>query len=283
MTTTGQGNTVSDAVMRKLRLMAAKMASLRGSERLTDKNEAEAFAAAIKDMLDRHNLSMSDVEFALAKEQDPQGQSFFDPRTVGVKRGMRRSPWQEELAVIVAHAHFCRILVVPGSNLVFFVGRDSNRQVAVYVYGMLLTFADKQSWTDYGVEYRKLESAGRSTAPTRGYRAAWLRGFNLRIAERYRAMERETVARANAQADVLGNLPGGARSTALTRRLDGLREETGEFMDELDRPEADEVKQKQVTHGQGLRKGYERGADVDLGRKAVGDADPAKGNLRAGV
>lgn len=277
MTTTGHASGVSDAVMRKLRLMVAKLAGLRGSERLADQNEAEAFAAAIKDMLDRHNLSMSDVEFAEAQESDKLGESYFDPEWVGVKRGKRRSPWQEELAVVVGHAHFCRILVVPGANAVFFLGRESHRQVCVYVYGMLLSFADTQSWKEYGEEYgRCLETYGTSK-PSRGFRSAWLRGFNLRIAERYRAMERATVQQAVEQNDALAQLPGGTGTTgsALALRLDNLREDVKRFTDAACEDDASELKHKEVKHHQGLRKGYEAGGRVDLGRQALEEVKDA--------
>jgi hypothetical protein len=46
--------------------------------------------------------------------------------------------WQEQLAGSVARAYFCKLFVIPGSNAVVFCGHQSDRDIAVYVYTVLV-------------------------------------------------------------------------------------------------------------------------------------------------
>ena len=92
--------------------------------------EAEAFAAKVAELLVTHKLSMTEVEFAAQAEDDPVDGAYVDyAKYAPDQSGRTRVWWQETLIDVVARAHFCRIMVVPGSSRIFLVGRGSDRQV----------------------------------------------------------------------------------------------------------------------------------------------------------
>lgn len=248
------------AVLRKLEALLAKEADLRGSALPHSQHEAEATARAFQRLLLRHHLSMSDVEYALSGQRNPVDAELFDPQEHGLRNLQRRTYWQEELASIVAEAHLCALLVVPGSNIVFFVGRRQDRAVCARAYAMLLRFAEVQSKRDTArVQYREGSTGGQ-------YRMAWLRGFNLRIGQRYREYERQMVEQAVGQNEALARLPGGTgiTSTSLVRRLDSARAEVAEWVAaNVGLPEADLVSPPVDDFG-GLSAGYRAGGDPPL-------------------
>ena len=203
------------SVLRKLEALLAKEASLRGSPEPHSQHEAEATAKAIARLLLRYHLSLSDVESAAVSQDAGVGAALWEPEAHGLAARNRTVFWQEELASIVAEAHLCALLVVTGSNRLYFVGAPQDREVAVVAYGLLARFADQSS----------REAAG-SGPHSKGYRAAWLRGFNLRIAERYRDLEHSMVQQAIEQNEALARLPGGTGITvgSLVGRLASIRE-----------------------------------------------------------
>jgi hypothetical protein len=167
--------------IRKL-LAKAKSAAEIGSEA-----EAATFAAAAQKMLAKYKLEMSDIEFTTMEREEPVG----DERVAGTGKRAREA-WAERLASIVARAHYCRILVISGSDDIMLVGRPTDRAVASYVFTTLRAFADRQSDKDARTfRKRQRSQLGATVGENRNFRAAWLNAFVTRISERYEAEQRE--------------------------------------------------------------------------------------------
>jgi len=150
-----------ETILSRLRKMIAHEESART---IGSVKEAEAFAEKITELLATHKLSMSEVEFFEHVEAEPVGRETFRPDDHGLKRSGKRIWWQEELADIVAKANQCRILVRPGSNIVTFVGRTTDRQVTAYQYAMLVRAVSEESDRAYKKAYWKAETGHRFKA-----------------------------------------------------------------------------------------------------------------------
>lgn len=252
-------------VMRQLEALMAKEASLRGNSAPHSQHEAEATAKAIQRLLLRHHLSMSDLEVLRASTANPVDAELFSPEEHGVRNAQKRMYWQEELAAVVSYAHLCTILVVPTTNLVFFVGRKEDREVCAYAYGMLLRFADSRSLHEHQRARARLRGQPGASV---GYRNSWLRGFNLRIAQRYRELEAAMVQQALEQNAALSKgLPGGTGITnaSLVTRLDAVRDDAQKWVREnVALPEA-ELTPTPATDLDGLGDGYRAGGEPALG------------------
>ncbi|HKV42546.1 MAG TPA: DUF2786 domain-containing protein [Blastocatellia bacterium] len=95
--------------------------------------EAEAFAARINDMLIKHKLSIGDIEREGSSEGGIAVQ-LLDLADLGLGDSQERVFWSEGLAVAIAIHHFCTVLVHPQGREIYFVGRNEDRQIAMYIY-----------------------------------------------------------------------------------------------------------------------------------------------------
>lgn len=184
-----------DKVLSKLVKLRALM---EGARAIGNQAEAAAAAGKIAELLDRHELEMTDVEYAAAQQEDPMGSTWMDPEGFGVRYSTRRVAWQQRLVAIVARAHHCKMLVHTGSNTYTLVGRLSHREAAQYVAGNLLAFAQEWSLKDYDRLWFKLKRETGDTSLASGYKASWHAGFRTAIADRYKeeaeAMRREAAS-----------------------------------------------------------------------------------------
>jgi len=103
--------------------------------------EAEAFAAKIQQLLTTHKLEMSEIEIQEREESEPVGEARASPVEAGWRRTGYRVEWQTSLASDIAKANGCQLLVLPGCNIVFFVGRDSDRNTAKTMFLYMLEMA----------------------------------------------------------------------------------------------------------------------------------------------
>lgn len=175
--------TDKDKLVDRIRKLLAKAKS---AKEIGSEAEAASFAAAAQKMLAKYKLEMSDIEFTTMEREEPVGDEYVQ----GTKRS--REAWAERLASIVARAHYCRILVVTGSDSIILIGRATDRAVAAYVFTTLREFAERQSDKDARV-FRKQQRSqiGATIGTNRNFPAAWLEAFVTRISERYYAERRE--------------------------------------------------------------------------------------------
>lgn len=159
--------------------------------------EAQAFATMLQNLLLKHKLEMSDIDYAKEMQSEPiiehrtetvysherrcyVYKDFPDVEVVG-----KRRMWAEDLAAIIVKTYSCRFLVSTNSSQITFVGHKSNVMQCEYLFLTMLRAADKMS----DREAKKQRAAwrqqnGGAGATPKGYRESWLMGFCKRLGER---------------------------------------------------------------------------------------------------
>jgi len=169
--------------------------------------EAQAFAGMLQQLLLKHKLEMTDVEYAREMQEEPVIQ--YTPETMytnvfdrskrrrvyknypDVELTRRRTAWVEQLAAIVADAYSCRILVTTGSSIIHFVGHKSNVMITEYLFITMMRAANKLS-DKAAAQFRREWRAEHGSGNTPGdYRESWLMGFITRIAQRLQEERRK--------------------------------------------------------------------------------------------
>lgn len=189
---------VSEAILQRI----VKLLNMsEGAKSIGNQQEAEAFAEKVQELLVKHKLSMTDLDIAKQETDDPISGEVFDPYYVkGVKVRRTRMLWQEVLAQAVASSYFCEVRVYPSSNRMVFIGRDSDRRIAMYVYHTLVAASERL----VKIEYRQLKKQMRSPGEwSKGFHSSFHTGFSIGIKERLTVTRRELMR--------------GAASTALVR------------------------------------------------------------------
>lgn len=258
-----------ETVIEKLAKLKAKEISARD---LGNMEEAEAFAEGISRMLLKHNLEMSEVELFEQKDKDPVQSEVFHPSRNGIKFKRRRIEWQERLAGIIAYNNFCQILVVPRTNIVYFVGRKEHRQVAAYLYGYLGRTIEDYAERAYMREYDRLYNSGQSTYAVRGWKAAFIDGAVNAIGQRLRKMRAEELQTA------------GERGVALVRVQDNA---VVEWMEEQRAAKkfsgnAGSLNVTGSTNMDGYRKGKEFGGSLSLNQGVGSGSSASQRSIKGG-
>lgn len=148
--------------------------------------EAEAFASKVSQLLLEHKLEMSDIDLSEQDKTEPVGAEYWR----GTKR--RRVPWEIELATILARYHFCRIFTPVKSNDILWVGRPSDRQVAMFLFTTLIRELERIQ----NREYVKIYYRGTDLAA--GFREGFRRGALNAISKRLYDLRKSAVTSENA-------------------------------------------------------------------------------------
>jgi hypothetical protein len=172
--------------LRKIKAMAE------GAKAIGSMQEAEAFAAMLQQLMLRHKIDMTDVEFAETEKDEPIGKHVVDWQEM--KYGNRRIGWIEQLAHVVSRAYFCRFLVCTGSSRITLVGRKTDTEVAEFMLVTLVRSAERLVRQEYQ-RYRK-ENPG---ADTKGFQVSFMHAFAQRLRQRF-AEERAKAAPTNSMA-----------------------------------------------------------------------------------
>lgn len=242
--------TQSEKTIQRLKKLFNHMESAR---EIGNEAEALAFASKIEEMLVEHKLSMSDIEFAELDDNDPRRRQYVESSEIGLKDRQSKIQWQSNLASAVAKAHFCTILVHTGSNMVSFIGRDSDRKVAVYVYGKLARGCEKMAKK----EYRKHRREGYHT---KGFLTSFRNGFVTAISNRYYEIERER----RRQMEALGT-----KGTALVRLSTELAKSEEWMYANIPGIRHTRSRGRRTTNMAGYNSGVEHGKKADISANAV--------------
>jgi len=234
-----------------------------GEATLGNSAAAESFAAMANKLMLDYELSASDLDYGRKSQDDPVIEKYVNFGAYNMKRTKTRIGWQEALARMVANAHLCSFLLIPGSNQIIFVGTKSHATVAEYVFGTMVPAVDKMADVEYYAYYNRMAAAGRG-AEARGYRKGWLDAFVTRIGERFKEERNAAVARA--QAD--NAMPS---STSLMR-LSGSLKRVQDYIDNKfaarRKSYVGEVKFKH-NHAAGKAAGKAAADRINLGRRGV--------------
>lgn len=154
--------------LHKMQESAAKI----GSE-----EEAQAFAAALQNLLARHNLEMSDLQW----EEEVAKVATKNWHSKPVKRV---ATWAMLLGKAVADGNNCRILIYGGRALQF-IGTESAVAICVETMDYLYPAADKIAQREYDKRYNALYENGMPTFSMKGYKGSFLAGFVTRLQEHF--------------------------------------------------------------------------------------------------
>lgn len=172
-----------ERIISKLRKLIAHQES---AEAIGSLAEAEAFSAKIQQLLIDHKLEAAQIGPMDDHDDEPVTEgavgNYLDLR---LKR--RRIWWMEELAGLVARAHFCELLVAAGTSTVWFVGTASDRAITEYTYVSLCKAAIE-------ICDREFKLARREGAETRAFRRSFFDGFTYGIGQTLRKLRREADA-----------------------------------------------------------------------------------------
>jgi len=233
-----------EKLLDKIRKLHAKAESLNN---LGNKEEAALFASKVQELLTQHKLEMDVLEFEEMEQDEPIGDELIETSPTGHKKA--RIAWREQLVNSVAQAHYCRILVYPGSSKVVLVGRPTDRAVATYMIQTLVGLAEVLADAAYVKHFYEMKALG-NVRKARGYRPAFLVGFVNTIRKRYH--------------DEAEALKTKAEGTGLSLvRLDQEREKVKQYADTLSSGKATHVSTK-VYNKTGLQDGEAAGHKVRI-------------------
>lgn len=151
--------------------------------------EADSFMEGVSKTLAKHNLDQSVLALDLRELTDPLD---YEGCYGATKRGRDKpQEWIHDLAVSVAHAHFCAMNYHVASSYVWFYGRRSNVQTAKRMFLYLRDMAEREGMKAWSRQIRTIKAAY-------GYRVqsetsinwylSWLGGFADEVGRRYYQM-----------------------------------------------------------------------------------------------
>lgn len=263
----------TDRIVEKLRRIKAHMESAR---KIGSDAEAEAFAAMMQRMMLEHEISMTDIEVANRDAQEPVDMHWIDYSKYGKKDQPTgaRVRWREQLAMIIADAHFCRILVTLGSSRITLVGRKADCEIAEWMIVTMTRMVHEMALKEWWKEWRRLggaksyEDNRRVREGLKGFRPSYQNAFINRLQHRYHE-ELERMRREHTPHPSWG---GDATSTALVRInnkalavQDYMTKHYGDKKSKAGRLTRD----SNAAHEEGWRKGTEAADRVNLRSNAV--------------
>lgn len=258
-----------DTVARKLKKLLDKA---RSAEELGNAEEAATFSAKVQELLTRHELTMSDVEYAALAEEDPIESEWFDPLDHDLPSKRTRVKWQQDLAEVLARAFFCQIIVHPGSNMISFVGRKSHRQVVTYVYERLIRDVLRLQEEGYAAAWERYRENG-DRGEYSGFKASFRRGFVHAIRTRLREESRK-------RREDLENE--GGNGTSLVR-LDNAGKQVRRWMSEnLNLRRGGGLRGRQGSNRSGFQEGHRQGKRANLSGNGIDSRGKSPRSLGSG-
>ena len=160
------------------------------AKQIGNEAEAQAFAEMFQRLVFANKIDVTELDFSQQEKDEPVDKHYIDYRKHDMRLKRRRIEWIERLAQVVAEAHFCRILVHPGSSRVTLVGRKSDCEVAEYVLVTLQRAAEKMAKKAYYKYWFELfdQYGPGGTGKAAGFKSSWLDSFVNRLAQRYYEM-----------------------------------------------------------------------------------------------
>lgn len=235
------------------------------AEAIGNEAEAEAFAAMYQRLMLQHKIEMSDLEVERLDVEEPVQKHRIDyTKYPDIELRKARIAWIERLASVVADAHFCRILVYPGSSRITLVGRKSDAAVAEYMFITLQRAVESlSSKAEQKYRWEVYKRDGNCRA-ARGYKGSFTQAFVMRLSERYSELRAEIV--------------GDGGSMALVR-VNTAHAALADFFNSSKFKTSTALRRQSDYHGIGARDGRRAADDINLKGKAV-DAGTTRGQLR---
>lgn len=157
-------------------------------------NEAANAATLIQELLAAHKLALTDVEREAEEATNPFVQEALYPTDYGAELVRERVKWAEDLGNCIGYAYYCQLLGSTASNLLFFVGRREDVEIAKIMFLRLARTAlylmqkdrreafDLRRMSPMQLTAYLLSPQGESTDET--YAASYLTGFVRAVGSR---------------------------------------------------------------------------------------------------
>lgn len=244
-----------DSILSKLQKLKAKAES---ASEIGNAAEASAFMAKVRELLVRHELSMSDVEYANVRDKDPirQGDRVGETST-------QRRLWQERLGTVIAKAFFCRILANRGTDAIWFVGRDSHRLMAEYLYTRLRHELESNSNREYKRLRSRLRRKGQPLDESHEFKESFRREYIDTIHARLRAMQEEEKLEA-------------AKTGVSIIRLTNALTQVNEFVDDKYKSKNKGLRSRSASNEAGRNLGRKYGERANLSVNGVNEGSSPK-------
>lgn len=229
--------------------------------------EALAFQQKAEELMAQHKISSAEVAGVELDEQDPIIRRRLDPSDYDdrdIRRTRERRGWEQILGSAVADAHYCQQIITTGSNVRWFVGRETDTEIAEYVFFRLVKFAQAEATREYGRQRRAAKKAGEPFNGN-GFKTSFRMAFAHTVANRYAKMEREREER----------LEDEGKSTALVHLRDE-KEKVREWMDKNLDLRSGKGTSARASNLQGAVAGQRAGRNVDLNANGVGGSDQGR-------
>lgn len=231
--------------------LAKLMRHRESAAELGSTEEAAAFGAEIQRLLAKHKLSAAEVELEDAKPEI--NKTLYKPADWDNRTMRQRSGWQCDLADGIASAYYCAVLNMRNTNKLYFVGEQTDRECAVYVYAKVVRACERLAQAAY---YR----ARRAGADTKGFLSAFYREFAHAVA--IKARKERNKSRRQAEAD--------GRDAALVK-FDATQAALDEYLKQF---KAGPALGSQADNERGAAAGRKAAEQVDVRADGI-NADPA--------
>ena len=171
------------SILQRIQKLLAKADNLK---QLGNEAEAMAFLDGANKLLIKHKLELTDVQLALRNKEDPVKMHYVNPSAIGLRSKKTRIAWEEALVLATADAYFCRVLLIPGSNHFWLVGRREDRQVAEFMITTLVRFAEQEADRTYVKYFYHCKNELGDVTLARGFRPNFLLAFTNRVIGRFK-------------------------------------------------------------------------------------------------
>ena len=173
-----------EKILDKLRKLQA-MADAAG----TTEAEAQAFAAKVQELLTAYKLSAQDIGSPGQAPDEPINSTLVTWQTLGLKERSVRVPWAERMAMFISHAYYCEF-IISGSmrydkSIGYFIGTETDRQVAVYMFVTMARFLDKLADEEMHKFWVANNVNGKLPEEMKGFKGGFMHGFIMRLKERF--------------------------------------------------------------------------------------------------
>jgi hypothetical protein len=166
-------------IIEKVKKLHAKAEN---AEEIGSQDEANAFAAKVKQMMDMHKLTMSDIAYKEYEQSDIHDVilrwSQFGHKDIG-----KREQWTASLLHHVAQFHSCKTFVYKGTNRCRLIGREEDIEAVKSLLSVLVPVCLKLCKKAYHKIYWEVRPP-KSNMPVyerkailKGFRASWKVGF----------------------------------------------------------------------------------------------------------
>ena len=222
----------------------------RSARKIGSAKEAEAFAGKIQQMLFDFKLDISQIDLDQYEEKEPVGKESVELDGIHRKGNVKKRQellWR--LAQAVAKAHYCDLLIVPGTARVYFIGRPTDRAVAIEMYHYLVNAEILFASNDLKAHNRLGRGANR-WAYLKSHYSGFAHTIGIRYSEQRHKQEMKKTNTNQTQALVV---------------IDRTRTAVTKFMEMHGAPSR--VRRSSVSDLKGYRAGVVRGKQTDLGSK----------------